>query len=150
MNQIIAVTKEPSWMKLVGCLCLLPAVIALVPFKADYIQAWDAPFLVIGLIGVIFLVRASQKIGWRLNLEDNVLYYSKFNLFSSWKKRRSQEFALSVDKMTNVAFNGNYLTISYNPSKRLYFNVKGISSYSQSRLDTLKVQLDSKIKANHA
>jgi hypothetical protein len=150
MNQFIAVTKEPRLMKPVGALCLLPGVIALVPFKADYIQVWDLPFFIIAGIGFLILARATQKIGWRLNLEDNVLYYVKFNLFSSWKKRRSQEFALSVDKMTNVAFEGNNFTITYAPSKKLYFNIKGIGSFSHSRLEKLRSQIESKINANHA
>ena len=33
----------------------------------------------------------------------NILYYSKFNMYASWKRIRSQEFALSQDKITKVA-----------------------------------------------
>ena len=94
MTQFIAVSKEPRWMKPVGAIFLVAGLIAFIPFKADYLQMWDIPLYSIAGLGVLLLARASQKIGWRLNLESNVLYYGKFNLYGTWKKRRSQEFAL--------------------------------------------------------
>ena len=95
MSQFIAVTKEPRWMKPLGVVLLIPGLIALIPFKAEYLEMWDIPLYLSGGLGIVILLRATRRIGWRLNLEDNVLYYSKFDLYSSWKKRRSQEFALS-------------------------------------------------------
>ena len=137
-------------MKPLGTILLVPALIALIPFKADYLQAWDTPFFIIASIGNILLLRSAQKIGWRLNLEDNVLYYGKFNLYGSWKKRRSQEFALSLEKVSRVEFEGSDFTISYHPSKKLRFNTRGLSSISQVRLDKLKVEMEAQIKQHNA
>ena len=149
MSQFIAITKEPRWMKPMGVAFLIPGLIALIPFKADYLQVWDTPFYIIAGLGILLLLRATQRIGWRLNLEDNVLYYSKFNLYSSWKKRRSQEFALSLDKMTKVEFEGSDFVITYHPSKKLRFNTRGLSALSEARLQKLKSQLEQGIKAKH-
>ena len=146
MSQFIAVSKEPRWMKPLGAIMLLPGFIALIPFKADYLQMWDIPLYVTAGLGVLLLLRATQKIGWRLNLEDNVLYYGKFNLYGSWKKRRSQEFALSSEKMTKVEFEGSDFVITYHPSKKLTFSTKGLSSIAQTRLERLKSVREAQIK----
>ena len=150
MSQFIAVTKEPRWMKPLGVVLLIPGLIALIPFKADYLEMWDIPLYLSGGLGIVILLRATRRIGWRLNLEDNVLYYSKFNLYSSWKKRRSQEFALSSEKMTRVEFEGLDFTIAYRPSKKLRSNARGLSSISQARLEKLKVELETQIKVKDA
>jgi len=147
MSQFIAVTKEPRWMKPLGVVLLILGLIALIPFKADYLEMWDIPLYLSGGLGIVILLRATRRIGWRLNLEDNVLYYSKFDLYSSWKKRRSQEFALSSEKMTRVEFEGLDFTVAYHPSKKLRFNTRGLSSISQARLEKLKVELETQIKA---
>ena len=146
MSQFIAVSKEPRWMKPLGAIMVLPGFIALIPFKADYLQMWDIPLYVIAGLGVLLLLRAAQKIGWRLNLEDNVLYYGKFNLYGSWKKRRSQEFALSSEKMTKVEFEGSDFVITYHPSKKLTFSTKGLSSIAHTRLERMKSVLEAQIK----
>ena len=146
MSQFIAVSKEPRWMKPLGSIMVLPGFIALIPFKADYLQMWDIPLYVIAGLGVLLLLRAAQKIGWRLNLEDNVLYYGKFNLYGSWKKRRSQEFALSSEKMTKVEFEGSDFVITYHPSKKLTFSTKGLSSIAHTRLERMKSVLEAQIK----
>ena len=150
MSQFIAVTNEPRWMKPLGVVLLIPGLIALIPFKADYLEMWDIPLYLSGGLGIVILLRATRRIGWRLNLEDNVLYYCKFDLYSSWKKRRSQEFALSSEKMTRVEFEGLDFTVAYYPSKKLRFNTRGISSISQARLEKLKVELEIQIKAKDA
>ena len=101
MSQFIAVTKEPRWMKPLGVLFVLLGAIALIPFKADYLQVWDLPLYVLGSVGVLLLLRGTRTIGWRLNLEDNVLYYGKFNIYSSWKKTsisRVCSFCIKDDK----------------------------------------------------
>ena len=134
-------------MKPLGVILSLFGLIALIPFKADYLQMWDVPLFTLSGIGILLLLRATQRIGWRLNLEDNVLYYGKFNLYGSWKKRRSQEFALSLDKMTNVEFEGSDFVITYHPSKKLRFNTRGLSALSETRLQKLKTQLEQGIKA---
>ena len=146
MSQFIAVTKEPRWMKPLGIVLLIPGLIALIPFKADYLQMWDTPFFILAIVGALLLLRAAQNIGWRLNLEDNVIYYQKFNLYSNWKKRRSQEFALSLDKVTKVEFEGKEIVISYHPSKKLRFKVTGMDSLSQNKLDRLVREVNSRVK----
>lgn len=146
MSQFIAVSKEPRWMKPLGAIMVLPGFVALIPFKANYLQMWDIPLYVIAGLGVLLLLRAAQKIGWRLNLEDNVLYYGKFNLYGSWKKRRSQEFALSSEKMTKVEFEGSDFVITYHPSKKLTFSTKGLSSIAHTRLERMKSVLEVQIK----
>ena len=133
-------------MKPLGAIMVFPGFIALIPFKADYLQMWDIPLYVIAGLGVLLLLRAAQKIGWRLNLEDNVLYYGKFNLYGSWKKRRSQEFALSSEKMTKVEFEGSDFVITYHPSKKLTFSTKGLSSIAHTRLERMKSVLEVQIK----
>ena len=133
-------------MKPLGVIMVLPGFVALIPFKADYLQMWDIPLYVIAGLGVLLLLRAAQKIGWRLNLEDNVLYYGKFNLYGSWKKRRSQEFALSSEKMTKVEFEGSDFVITYHPSKKLTFSTKGLSSIAHTRLERMKSVLEVQIK----
>lgn len=137
-------------MKPMGIVFLLPGFIALIPFKADYLQMWDVPLFVIAASGLLLLGRASQKIGWRLNLEDNVLYYSKFNLYSTWKKRRSQEFALAIEKMTKVEIKGSEFIIHYNPSRKLSFNIRGLTSLNMSRLEKLQSHLEAQIQEKHA
>ena len=134
-------------MKPLGMILSLFGLIALVPFKADYLEMWDVPLFILAGFGILILFRAAQRIGWRLNLEDNVLYYGKFNLYGSWKKRRSQEFALSVNKMSKVEFEGLDFVITYHPSKKLRFNTRGLSALSETRLLKLKSQLEQVIKA---
>ena len=147
MSNFIAVSKEPRWMKPLGMILSLFGLIALIPFKADYLQMWDVPLFTVAGFGILMLFRAAQRIGWRLNLEDNVLYYGKFSLYGSWKKRRSQEFALSLDKMTKVEFEGHDFVITYHPSKKLRFNTRGLSAMAEARLHKLKTQLEQGIKA---
>jgi hypothetical protein len=147
MSNFIAVSKEPRWMKPLGIILSLFGLIALIPFKADYLQMWDIPLFTLAGCGVLMLFRAAQRIGWRLNLEDNVLYSGKFSLYGSWKKRRSQEFALSLDKMTKVEFEGLDFVITYDPSKKLRFNTRGLSALSETRLQKLKAKLEQGIKA---
>ena len=145
-DSFIAVSKEPRWMRPLGVVLLLPGFIALIPFKADYLQMWDTPLFILAGVGVLLLLRAAQKIGWRLNLEDNVIYYQKFNLYSNWKKRRSQEFALSLDKVTKVEFEETEVVISYHPSKKLRFKATGMGSLSQNKLHRLVREVNSRVK----
>ena len=107
---------------------------ALIPFKVDYLEMFDLPMYMLGMIGVILLVRAAQKIGWHLVLEGNVLYYSKFNMYASWKRIRSQEFALSQDKITKVLVTSTSITIHYEPGRMLTFSTLGLDKATKERL----------------
>jgi len=146
MSTYIAVSKEPMWIKPLGFLLLIPAGIGLIPFKSDAIQMFDPYLFAISSLGLLLLLRANQRIGWRIVLEDNVIYYSKFKLFSSWKKRRSQEFALSLEKIKGMEITKSQITITYDPSRRLTFNSRGLGSYERMRVEKLKKLIENKSK----
>ena len=146
MSMYIAVSKEPLWIKSLGVMLLFPGVIALVPFKSDTIQMFDPYLFATSLLGILLLLRANQRIGWRIVLEDNVIYYSKFNLYSSWKKRRSQEFALSLEKIKGMEITKSQITLTYDPSRRLTFNSTGLGSYERMRVEKLKKLIEQKNK----
>ena len=146
MSTYIAVSKEPMWIKPLGFLLLIPAGIGLIPFKSDAIQMFD-PYLFATLsLGILLLLRANQRIGWRIVLEENVIYYSKFNLYSSWKKRRSQEFALSLEKIRSMEISKSQIIIRYDPSRRLTFNSTGLGSYERMRVEKLNKLIEQKNK----
>ena len=128
-------------MKYAGAMMVLVGSCALIPFKVDYLEIFDLPMYLIGLIGLILLVRASQKIGWHLVLEGNVLYYSKFNMYASWKRIRSQEFALSQDKITKVIVTSTSITLQYEPGRMLTFSTLGLDNSAKQRLLDLEIAL---------
>ena len=146
MSTYIAVSKEPIWIKRLGFLLLFPSGIGLIPFKSDTIQMFDPYLFAISSLGILLLLRANQRIGWRIVLEDNVIYYSKFNLYSSWKKRRSQEFALSLEKIKGMEITKSQITLTYDPSRRLTFNSTGLGSYERMRVEKLKKLIEKKSK----
>ena len=137
----LVVTKEPRWMKYAGAMLVLVGSFALIPFKVDYLEMFDLPMYLLGVIGMLLLMRAAQKIGWHLVLEGNVLYYSKFNMYSSWKRIRSQEFALSQDKITKVVVNSSSITLHYEPGRMLTFNTLGLDKSARDRLTKLEEAL---------
>ena len=146
MSTYIAVSKEPMWIKPIGFLLLFPGGIGLIPFKSDTIQMFDPYLFATSSLGIILLLRANQRVGWRIVLEDNVIYYSKFNLYSSWKKRRSHEFALSLEKINGLEISKSQITITYDSSKRLTFNSTGLGSYERMRIEKLKKLIEQKNK----
>ena len=121
-------------MKYAGAMMVLVGSFALIPFKVDYLEIFDLPMYLIGFLGLILLVRATQKIGWHLVLEGNVLYYSKFNMYASWKRIRSQEFALSQDKITKVIVTSTSITFQYEPGRMLTFSTLGLDNSAKQRL----------------
>ena len=148
MEHYIAVSKDPKWIRPVGLIMLVPGVFALIPFKAQELQVWDVPFFVFAGIGVLLLLHAARKTGWRLNLEGNIIYYQKFNLYSNWKKRRSEEFALSVTKIISIKIEGKELVIAYQPSKKLRFSTTGLDSFAQMKLNQFVRSVNSKVQEN--
>jgi len=132
--EVISVTKEPRWMTYLGVLLTVTGLIGFIPFKFDGWQMASG-FLHISLVvGILLCLRGFQRIGWRLSLEGNILYYQKFNLYSSWKKRRSAEFSLSTEKINSIKQEGSTLRITYDPSRELKFDTRGINSFSQRKL----------------
>ena len=124
-------------MKYAGAMLVLVGSFALIPFKVDYLEIFDLPMYLLGVGGLFLLVRAAQKIGWHLVLEGNVLYYSKFNMYSSWKRIRSQEFALSQDKITKVIVSTTSFTLHYEPGRMLTFSTLGLDNTAKERLEQL-------------
>lgn len=145
MIDFIAVRKEPRWIKVLGVVLLFFGLFALIPFKVEFLQSLDIPFYILAGIGVALIVLGWLRIGWRLNLEGNVLYYVKFNLYGNWKKRRANEFALGLDKITNVEYLGSNFVISYRPGKKLHFSTRGLSTRGRARLNVLKSGIESAI-----
>lgn len=139
------VIKEPSWMIKLGILLLFPGMFALIPFKVEAVQMLDLPFYVLFSLGVLLLFAAGTKVGWWLSLEDNVLYYSKFTVFSTWKRRRSSEFALSLTKISSISREKGNLVVVYHPSKRISFNTLGLDKKTSEDLDTLIKEVSSKL-----
>lgn len=132
--EVISVTKEPRWMTYLGVLLTVTGLIGFIPFKFDGWQMASG-FLHISLVvGILLCLRGFQRIGWRLSLEGNILYYQKFNLYSSWKKRRSAEFSLSTEKINSIKQEGPTLRITYDPGRELKFDTRGINSFSQRKL----------------
>ena len=138
----LVVTKEPRWMKYAGALLVLVGSFALIPFKVDYLEMFDLPMYALGGSGIVLLLRATQKIGWHLVLEGNVLYYSKFNMYASWKRIRSQEFALSQDKITKVIVTSTSITLHYEPGRMLTFSTLGLDNTANERLLQLERALE--------
>ena len=118
-------------MKYAGALLVLVGSFALIPFKVDYLEMFDLPMYLLGRDRNALVARATQKIGWHLVLEGNVLYYSKFNMYSSWKRIRSQEFALSQDKITKVVVTKQSITLHYEPGRMLDVQHHWLDKHSQ-------------------
>ena len=131
-------------MKYVGAMLVLVGSFALIPFKVDYLEMFDLPMYMLGAIGVALLLRATQNIGWHLVLEGNVLYYSKFTMYRSWKRIRSQEFALSQDKITKAIVTSKSITLHYEPGRMLSFSTIGMDSAAKERLKKLEQVLQPK------
>lgn len=140
----LVVTKEPRWMKYVGAMLVLVGSFAFIPFKVDYLEMFDLPMHALGSVGIALLLRATQNIGWHLVLEGNVLYYSKFNMYASWKRIRSQEFALSQDKITKAIVTSKSITLHYEPGRMLSFSTIGMDSAAKERLKKLEQALQPK------
>lgn len=126
-NSATAVVKDPSFIAYLGIVLLIPGVIALIPFNILWLQALDIPFYVASFLGLVLLVLAKSKVGWWINVEDNILYYSKFSVFSNWQKRRGVEYAISIDKIYKVEMKRLVVSIYYHPNKKISFHMLGLS-----------------------
>ncbi len=140
--EIISVSKEPLWLKYVGAFLSILGLSGFTPFKFDGWSVFAKGLFVLLALGVLLLLRGTQRIGWRLSLEGNVLYYQKFSLYSSWKKRRSAEFSLATQKIKSAKLEGLVLRITYEPGRELKFNANGLNSFSQKKLRDLINELN--------
>jgi hypothetical protein len=143
LTQIITIKKDPVWLIYAGVFFLLIGSLGFVPFKFAWWGCMEYVFNLLFVIGIIVALRCTQKIGWRLSLKGNVLYYQKFNLFSSWKKRRSAEFSLPIDKITSAHVENGFFQVKYQPGRELRFNTKGITRSGESKLKSLIIALNS-------
>ena len=142
MNQIITIKKDPVFLIYAGAVLLLIGSLGFVPF--NFLQ-WQNIVYFLNLTffsGILILLRCFQKIGWRLSLKGNVLYYQKFNLFSSWKKRRSAEFSLPIENITSARVKKNVIHIKYKPNRELIFKTRGMNPGSRSNLHSLLESLN--------
>ena len=135
--EIISVSKEPMWNAYLGAFLSITGLFGFTPFKFDGWSVFALALHVLFDIGVLLLLRGTQRLGWRLSLEGNVLYYQKFNLFSSWKKRRASEYSLPTEKIKTIKMEGTTLRITYEPGRQLNFNARGLDSFSFGKLDRL-------------
>ena len=142
MTQIITIKKDPVWFIYAGVFLLLIGSLGFVPFRFAGWGHMTFVFNFLFIIGILVFLRCTQKIGWRLSLKGNVLYYQKFNLFSSWKKRRSAEFSLPIEKITSAQVENGVFQVKYKPGRELRFNTKGITQSSDSKLNTLIITLN--------
>ena len=135
-------SKEPMWHVYAGAILSILGLSGFTPFKFDGWSIFAIGLHVLLALGVLLLLRGSQRIGWRLSLEGNVLYYQKFSLYSSWKKRRSSEFSLATQKINSAKLDGSVLRITYEPGRELKFNTNGLNSFSQKKLRDLMNELN--------
>ena len=135
--EILSVSKEPMWNVYSGAFLAIIGLFGFTPFKFEGWSVFAIGLHVLFVIGVFLLLRGTQRLGWRLSLEGNVLYYQKFNMYSSWKKRRSTEFSLATQKINSAKLDGSVLRITYEPGRELKFNANGLNSFSQKKMRDL-------------
>ena len=128
------VVKDPYILAYAGFLLLIPGLIALVPFNIAWLQSLDIPFAVSSAFGTFFLLIANSKIGWWIKIEDNVLYYSKFSVFSNWQKRRGVEYAISIETINEVKVDNQKITLYYRDRNKISFNVVGLKKSSKTAI----------------
>ena len=122
------------WHLYAGAFLSILGLFGFTPFKFEGWSVFALGLHVLIVLGALLLLRGTQRIGWRLSLEGNVLYYLKFNLYSSWKKRRSAEFSLATQKINSAMLKGSTLRIIYEPGRELIFNIHGLNSFSQKKI----------------
>lgn len=137
LKKIITVKKDPVILIYAGILSILIGTLGFVPFKFLWWELFSVLLSCFFFIGLIILFICSQRIGWRISLKGNVLYYQKFHLYSSWKKRRSAEFSLSIEKITSARHKKNVIYIKYNSNRELQFNTLWMNPGSSSSLHLL-------------
>jgi len=129
--------KEPRIIANIGFVLLIPGLVALIPFNVAWIQLWDLPFFILSALGAALLSIANSKIGWWIKVEDNVLYYSKFSVFSNWKKRRGVEFAIPIQTINRLKMNSYQVLIYYKGSKKQIFNTIGMKKVDKQKLKAI-------------
>ncbi len=130
------------WYVYAGAFLSILGLFGFTPFKFEGWSVFAIGLHVLLVLGAFLLLRGTQRIGWRLSLEGNVLYYQKFSLYSSWKKRRSAEFSLATQKINSAKLEDSVLRITYEPGRELKFNTNGLNSFSQKKMRDLMNELN--------
>ena len=115
------------------------------PFNVAWIQFLDLSFFILFALGIVLLSIANSKIGWWIKVQDNVLYYSKFSVFSNWKKRRGVEFAIPIQTINRIKMNNHQVLIYYKGSKKLIFNTIGIKKVDKLKLKAILEEIQSRL-----
>jgi hypothetical protein len=116
---------------------VLVGALAVVPVQGSlaWVHLFGLAFLV--LAALLTLV-ASRKIGWALSVDGNVLYVQRYNLFSDWQSRRSQELVIPFSDIHEFETAGGYLTLTYGGRKRTYhFRIASFTNQRKERLNDL-------------
>lgn len=137
--------KEPKLIAVLGFVLLFPGLVALIPFNVVWIQFWDLTFFILSALGAILLSIANSKIGWWIKVEDNVLYYSKFSVFSNWKKRRGVEFAIPIQTINRLKMERHQVIILYKGSKKLTFNTVGMKKEDKQNLQAIFEEIQGRL-----
>ena len=137
--------KEPRIIANIGFVLLIPGLVALIPFNVAWIQLWDLPFFILSALGAVLLSIANSKIGWWIKVEDNVLYYSKFSVFSNWKKRRGVEFAIPIQTINRLKMNSYQVSIYFKGFKKLIFNTIGMKKRDRQKLNEIFEEIQSRL-----
>ena len=128
---------EPRWILYLLVVSVLVGALAVVPVQGSlsWVRWLGLAFLV--LAALLTLV-ASRKIGWALSVEGNVLYVQRFNLFSNWQTRRSQELVVPFSEIHEFQTTGGHLTLTYGGRKRTYhFRISSLTNQRKERLNDL-------------
>jgi hypothetical protein len=133
-NSAKTAVKDPKIIAYIGFVMLIPGLIALVPFNIQWLQSLDIPFAVCSAIGAFLLLIANSKVGWWMNIEDNVLYYSKFSVFSNWQNRRGVEYAIAIESINEVKIDEQNITLYCGDCNKVSFNLVGLKKSSKKAI----------------
>lgn len=137
--------KEPKIIAVLGFVLLFPGLVALIPFNVDWIQFWDLTFFILSAHGGVLLSIANSKIGWWIKVEDSVLYYSRFSVFSNRKKRRGVEFAIPIQTINRQKMERHKVIILHKGSKKLTFNTIGMIKADKQKLRAIFEEIQGRL-----
>ena len=133
----MVVVYEPRIRVYVGWSLVGLGAIGLVPFNMDWYVLLQPLLLAVLVLGIAVLLSGFQTIGWRLELVSNTLYYQKFNLYMSWKQRRSKEYTINTASIDKVVVGPKVVSIHYNGNKQLSFTSYWTSTSRMRKLNDL-------------
>lgn len=69
-----------------------------------------------------------------MDKEDNVLYYSKFSVFSNWQNRRGVEYAIAIESINEVKIDEQNITLYCGDCNKVSFNLVGLKKSSKKAI----------------